>query len=500
MSTTKDVVSKNPVFSLHPSDNPGAILVTSLLNGENYTMWSRAMIKALSAKNKSGFVNGTIAKPSASDASFGLWKQCDDMVASWIVNAVTPEIAGDAIYAETARDLWADLEERFSQINGPRIFELQRKMSSISQGHDSITVYYSKLKSLWDELNVYSPAPPCSCDSNKTFEAYRDRDRTMQFLMGLNETYTTVRGQILLMNPIPAVGKVFSLILQEERQRGIISTRPTTMSDSTALAAKGNNWPGKFPRQNTPNGPKPSCDYCGKVGYIKEKGYKLHGYLPSHKFYKGPNQSTPGQASANQCSLNLVESAFPFTPEQCQQILALLNNQPRSNLVGNGASQSNLSGIALNAVHLPHSNSWIIDSGATDHMVSSSSILTHITSTCSRTVKLPNGVDVEITHIGRVQLTSDIVLNNVLCVPSFQFNLISVGKLIHDANCLVTFLSNSCLIQDQSSKKMIGAGKLHGGLFLFQSPSVTHPKCLQVVSSSNLWHQRLGHPSHKVPS
>lgn len=130
-------------------------------------------------------------------------------------------------------------------------------------------------------------------------------------------------------------------------------------------------------------------------------------------------------------------------------------------------------------------------------MVSSSSILTHITSTCSRTVKLPNGVDVEITHIDRVQLTLDIVLNNVLCVPSFQFNLISVGKLIHDANCLVTLLSNSCLIQDQSSKKMIGAGKLHGDLFLFQSPSVIHLKCLQVLSSSNLWHQRLGHPSHK---
>ena len=43
---------------------------------------------------------------------------------------------------------------------------------------------------------------------------------------------------------------------------------------------------------------------------------------------------------------------------------------------------------------------------------------------------------------------------------------------------------------------MIGAGKLHDGLFLFQLP-VTHPKCLQSTSSSNLWHQRLGHPSHQ---
>lgn len=77
------------------------------------------------------------------------------MIASWIVNAITPELAGDTIYAETRRDLWVDLEERFSQINVPRIFELQHKIVSISQGPDSITVYYSKLKGLWDELNVY---------------------------------------------------------------------------------------------------------------------------------------------------------------------------------------------------------------------------------------------------------------------------------------------------------------------------------------------------------
>ena len=75
---TKD--NKNAAFTLHPSDNPGTILVSFPLNGENYTMWSRAMIKALSAKNKSGFINGVIKKPSTSYSNFELWKQCDDML------------------------------------------------------------------------------------------------------------------------------------------------------------------------------------------------------------------------------------------------------------------------------------------------------------------------------------------------------------------------------------------------------------------------------------
>lgn len=35
--------------------------------------------------------------------------------------------------------------------------------------------------------------------------------------MGLNEFYTAARGQILLMEPLPIVNKVYSLIIQDEK-------------------------------------------------------------------------------------------------------------------------------------------------------------------------------------------------------------------------------------------------------------------------------------------
>lgn len=43
----------------------------------------------------------------------------------------------------------------------------------------------------------------------------------MQFLMGLNESYAGVRAQILMIDPLPSISKVFNLIIQEERQRSI---------------------------------------------------------------------------------------------------------------------------------------------------------------------------------------------------------------------------------------------------------------------------------------
>lgn len=66
-SSAKPEMSKyddptDPLY-LHHSDQPVAILVTQQLNEENYPTWSRAMIMALSAKNKEGFIDGTIKRP-----------------------------------------------------------------------------------------------------------------------------------------------------------------------------------------------------------------------------------------------------------------------------------------------------------------------------------------------------------------------------------------------------------------------------------------------------
>ncbi|KAL5849284.1 hypothetical protein ACOSQ4_007297 [Xanthoceras sorbifolium] len=61
-SNLKDASSP---FFLHHSDNSGLVLVSQTLTGDNYASWSRAMLIALSDKNKLGFVNGTLNKPEA---------------------------------------------------------------------------------------------------------------------------------------------------------------------------------------------------------------------------------------------------------------------------------------------------------------------------------------------------------------------------------------------------------------------------------------------------
>lgn len=46
----------------------------------------------------------------------------------------------------------------------------------------------------------------------------------MQFLMGLSESYSAIRSQILMTNPSPSVDHAYSLINEEEMQSGIATT------------------------------------------------------------------------------------------------------------------------------------------------------------------------------------------------------------------------------------------------------------------------------------
>ncbi len=78
------------------------------------------MVMALSAKNKLGFINGTITKPAASaKVELEQWIRCNDMIKSWLLNSISPDIYSSVIYSDLASEIWTDLKERFSQVNGP---------------------------------------------------------------------------------------------------------------------------------------------------------------------------------------------------------------------------------------------------------------------------------------------------------------------------------------------------------------------------------------------
>lgn len=235
-SASAEAIDYSSPYYLHPSDHPGMVLVSQKLIGDNFPSWKRAAKIALAAKNKLCFVDGSLAKPNSPLGFVMAWECCNNMIISWLLNSMIADIANSVSYAETTREVWLDLEDRFSQGNGPRIYELKRSIVNTLQQQESVCAYYTALKTKWDELGSYTKIPTCTCGASKEFQALLHSERVHQFLMGLNDSFGTLKTQVLTMEPIPNINKVYALVQQEERQKSLQITN-VAAGDAAALAA-----------------------------------------------------------------------------------------------------------------------------------------------------------------------------------------------------------------------------------------------------------------------
>lgn len=86
------------------------------------------------------------------------------MVISWILNSTSKEIGANILFFfPTTHEMWTIQEDRYSQSNGPRIFEVQRDLYLKTQGNLSVTVYFTPIDILWHVLHQYLPPIMCSC-------------------------------------------------------------------------------------------------------------------------------------------------------------------------------------------------------------------------------------------------------------------------------------------------------------------------------------------------
>ena len=565
----------NP-FYLHNSDHAGLALVTDrLTSGAEFHSWRRSVRMALNVRNKLGFIDGTILKPSDNHRDSGAWSRCNDMVSTWLMNSVSKKIGQSLLFMSSAESMWKNLMCRFKQDDALRIYEIEQKLSTIQQGSLDVSMYYTELITLWEEYQNYVDLPVCTygkceCHAAASWDQLQQKSRVMKFLMGLNESYDSTRRHILMLKPIPSLEEVFNMVTQDERQKNI---KPITKVDNVVFQnsvseaevagyagptenmayAVNNNYRGK---------PRPICTHCGIAGHIVQKCFKIHGYPPGHRYHNAtsqrtssavgsysnrttqskPNQSSAGSYSRNNNVANVSVASSPtphttldlssFHPDQVQHLIQQLQSLARVPDSGSSQSiaQSSITDKGVMAVqsssgtfpfpstslryenytltfqhqaltslsdHIPN-GSWIIDSGATTHVCSDLALFSTVTNVAGVTVSLPNGTREPITHTGTVHLSNSLVLHDVLHVPSFRFNLLSVSSLLHRDHHSAHFFFDSCFIQEHTQDLMIGRGSMMHNLYILDRDIASSSNlrfCGSLKVDGYLWHQRLGHPS-----
>jgi len=143
---------------------------------------------------------------------------------------------------------------------------------------------------------------------------------------------------------------------------------------------------------------------------------------------------------------------------------------------------------------------WIVDSGASDHMVGTTSLLNHgLTVSNPGKVQLATGDSATITQSGNSKLTGGDVIQDVLCVPTFKFNLLSVSKLTKELNCCALFFPDFFILQDLFTGRVKEIGKEKDGLYLLKAQKqqqMAGRKSLIAAKGcedGDVWHKRLGH-------
>ncbi|KAL2936508.1 Retrovirus-related Pol polyprotein from transposon TNT 1-94 [Bienertia sinuspersici] len=136
---------------LHPNEGP--LLISEKLQGiTNYRSWKRSVEIALAGKRKQGFVTGLVTRDPTDKKKQEQWDICNNIVISWLHASMSEPIKKSVLYLDSARNIWIQLEKHFTVSNGAAKYRLNKALYYTEQGEMSINEYFTKMSSIWEEI------------------------------------------------------------------------------------------------------------------------------------------------------------------------------------------------------------------------------------------------------------------------------------------------------------------------------------------------------------
>ncbi|KAH0773178.1 hypothetical protein KY290_010315 [Solanum tuberosum] len=269
------------------------------------------------------------------------------------------------------------------------------------------------------------------------------------------------------MSPIPGVNQAYAMVISDECQRfasnsNSMGMNSISMSGVDPLAMYSRS--GGSTNAQVPNKFKKNfgivCEFCRCKVHTKDQCYKLIGYPPE---YKSKRKAVNGAGN---------------TAYMVNKGTANTGNAVQAHGVQAHEVQTSAVGKAL--LVSENNDVWIIDTGATNHMISKIGMLNKesvVEVKCPKPVSLPNGEVAYVTHTGSCHISPTIIVTDELYT----------GKV-----------------------KVIG--KKSDGLYLLQKnvaqDQITHQSCMMTEREERekqlskeevcVWHKRLGHVSSHI--
>ena len=414
-----------------------------------------------------------------------------------------------------ARALWLQLETMYAnKSNVSRTVRLYEELFACRQGTRTLQSYYDSVDAIVTNLELYQ----LLVLDLDTLRRYRDELRAGAFLSGSSpELADMIRGQVLGGSRVLHTEEIFAAALRV--QDSLPTSQSPQLLDTSALIMSGGT-----PRRSTPFGKTrnsyPPCKYCGKTTHPSEKCWKEFGKPAWAMAASGGKTSSP-QSTADGSSSSTIPSAsgtvsLALSPSELAYIqasrasslcptttpsasLAALTSSLVSYAGGRGSSPG------MPSISTPHITSWVIESGASSHMTGFPSVLTaYRPETSIPDVRIADGRSCPVLGSGQSHATSSLPLQNVLYIPGFPANMLSISAITKALHRGVFFFPHHCVFQDLDTGRRIGLGRENGRdiyELVADSPSTGLQALFALSASSSslhdsfFWHYRLGHPS-----
>lgn len=420
------------------------------LNEKNYPTWKVQVKMHLMKDELLGIVEGTETSPSADDSAERLRKfnTRRDKALATIVLAIEPKLLYLIGDPSDPKEVWKKLQNTFQKKTWANKLRLKRKLYNMKlKPGDSLQVHLKDFIEIFEELAVVG-------------DPVEDEDRVINLLASLPDCYSTLVTALEALDKVPSWESVTERLLHEEEKiqcgNRPIRSSDLGLSEDESLVVK----------QKFKNSVK--CYECGKTGHIKR-----NCYVYIEKCNKLKDNKSQGS--------NVVTSPKINKP--------ITSSDDDVTLFANALSTNDAS-----------NDSWIIDSGATQHMCNNKKYFcTFVEFSTPSKVEVGDGRPLAAVGEGsislKVNLPNDIVktcvLEKVLFVPELAHNLISVSQAAQGGK-ITTFYESSCKIVDKKHN-LLAVGNKIGKLYMLNCFHKAALHCSSVSSDEVLWHRRFCH-------
>ncbi|WVZ17273.1 hypothetical protein V8G54_010255 [Vigna mungo] len=309
-------------------------------------------------REKLSYIRGKKKQPPKQDPGYEKWYAENQKVKKWLLLSMSLEIMTRYLCLATTHEIWSALSKAFYDGSDElQVFTSNQKAFIAKQNGRPLSEYYGELMEICQELDHRDKVVMKDPKDVTAYKKSIGRLRVHIFLVGLDGEFEQIRREILCKEPVPKLENSYALIRRED------NTSSDFESSKQKLAGSKKE---NHPKANS-NIDKSEfkCTHYNQQGHTKCHCFELNGYPDWWDHNRDQRRKNP--------AASVVEAKT--IDEASKESTALMA------IRGNGGEFS-----------VPITNStWIIDSGATDHMTFDSRQISSMKPSSKKLISTANG-------------------------------------------------------------------------------------------------------------